>query len=159
MATPPPPLTVDLAPADIILRLDALARRGKLADFHPAENGSAAFVLTAYGQPFDYTLTATASADGPRTTISYSLRQQRKAPVITILVIVFTIWPGVWLTDSMLKTYWDAYRFPTWIWYLPLTVLPLPWMWMRMARRSQQSAEVHSAELAEAIRAELARPA
>lgn len=159
MATPPPPLTVDLAPAEIIRRLEALARRGKLADFAETRGGPAIFTLIAYGQPFDYTLTASAAQEGSRTTLTYRLQRQPKAPAITAAVLAVTIWPGVWLTDSMLRTYWSSYDFATWMWYLPITVLPLPWFWLRVSRRSQAAAEAHAAELAETIRAELTRPA
>jgi hypothetical protein len=66
-----------------------------------------------------------------------------KLPVIFGLLILFTIWPGVWLTHSMLRAYFSFYTYPewiTWAWYIPFTVLPLPWMLARMIRQSRAAA-------------------
>jgi hypothetical protein len=56
----------------------------------------------------------------------------------------------------MLRTYIPSYKFQTWIWYIPLTVVPLPWYWMRMLRNSKVSALEHAQELMERIRQEVA---
>lgn len=159
MPTPPPPLTVPLAPEAILARLDTLARRGKLGDFHaaPAPN---IFAITAYGEPFDHHLTAAATQADGSTTITYALSILKRMPTIAAIVIALSIWPGVWLTHSMVVTYFESYPSSIWItcaWYLPLSALPVPWMWVRMIRKSRAAAEKHATELAAAIATELRR--
>ena len=46
----------------------------------------------------------------------------------------------------MLKVYFKGYDWNTYLWYIPLTVLPLPWMAWRMWTRSNRSAREHAAE-------------
>jgi hypothetical protein len=149
---PPPPLDVPLAPEAVVARLDALARRGKLAEFRPGPP-PALFSVTTAGQPFDYLLVAHASPQAGGTRLTFSLRLLRRMPLIFAAVIVFTIWPGVWLTDSMLRSYWTGYDYQTWMWYLPLTVLPLPWACVRLMRRAKQAGEAHAAEIVRDLRA------
>lgn len=139
--------------AEVLRRLEALSRRGKLPGFERGRDG-VLFTTAAFGEPFDHRLEARASGEGA-TTLRYSLRVLSRLPAIYAAVIVFSIWPGVWLTDSMIRAYFDSYEFPTWAWYLPLTVLPLPPMLIRMVRRSRASATEHAAELAERIAGEL----
>lgn len=153
------PIRVAMPPAGIVATLDALAARGKLPEFSPAPKPDL-FTLPAFGEPFDYTLSARAQPDGPaETTLTFSLQRRWRLPLIMLILIAFTIWPGVWLTDSLIRTYWSTYDFPTWTWYMPVTVLPLPWMWRRMARKSRDAAQTHAAELRETIRAALATKA
>lgn len=150
----PPPLTTPLTPEAVVARLDTLARRGKLAEFRAASNGTL-FELTAFGEPFDHTLDARATPHDVTTTITYSLRMKPKMPWIFAIIVAVSVWPGVWLTDSMLRTYWSGYDFITWMWYLPLTILPVPWMWKRMLSKSRLAAGTHAKELAERIRTEI----
>jgi hypothetical protein len=64
-------------------------------------------------------------------------------PWIFALILVLTIWPGVWLTDSMLRSYWDWYSATPWwstyVWYMPLTVPFCP-VAMRSALRKSRAA-------------------
>lgn len=149
-APPPPDLPTTLDGAEILRRLDALARRGQLPGFEVGRDG-VLFTTAAFGEPFDHRLEARA-ADG---VIRYSLRMLPRLPLIYAVIIALSIWPGVWLTDSMIRAYFESYDFPTWAWYLPLTVLPLPPMLIRMVRRSRVAAASHAAELAGRIAAEL----
>jgi len=150
----PPPLTTPLTPEAVVARLDTLARRGKLAEFRPGAHGWL-FELTAFGEPFDHTLQARSARHDDATTITYALRIKPKLPWIFAIILAVSVWPGVWLTDSMLRTYWTGYDFVTWMWYLPLTILPIPWMWKRLLSKSRLAAGAHAKELAERIRAEL----
>lgn len=150
---PPPDLATPLESAEVLRRLESLSRRGKLPGFEPGRGG-VLFATAAFGEPFDHRLEARAEGAGP-TTLRYSLRMLRRLPLIYTVVIALSIWPGVWLTDSMLRAYFDSYDYKTWMWYLPITVLPLPPMLVRMVRRSRAAAAEHAAELAERIAAEL----
>src|SRR5262245_24429089 len=144
----------DVAPTEVVSRLDQLARRGKLPGF--IDRGGGRFSVEAYGQPFDHELDAAATREGERTVIRFQLRRLRKTPLIYWLIVLLTIWPGVWLTDSMLHAYFSGYHIATWMWYLPVTILPLPWMWLRAVRRSHAMAQVSAGEAVKKIAAEAA---
>lgn len=71
----------------------------------------------------------------------------RRMPWIYALLLIATVWPGVWVTDSMLKTYFSWYTIPTWWWYLPLSVIPLPWMWRSFMHKSRAAADASAREV------------
>ncbi|MFA6044299.1 MAG: hypothetical protein WC718_04895 [Phycisphaerales bacterium] len=135
----PEALVVTISRDEVVSRLETLARRGKLPDYHTGV-GDQVFSIQAYGAPFDHHLEGFARQVGPALRITLRLRMLPKLPIIFALVAIATIWPGVWLTDSMLKTYLSWYDFQTWMWYLPLSILPLPWAARGMLRRSRESA-------------------
>lgn len=147
-AIPPQPaslpgsLTTPLTPQAAMARLDAAARRGQLAGFTPSTDGRS-FKVEAFAEPFDHELLATwsdptsGSVTPGHAHLKFTLLMLRKAPLIFWAIAIFSVWPGVWLTDSMLRMYFTSYDFPTWVWYLPLTVLPLPFMWFRSLRKSR----------------------
>jgi hypothetical protein len=157
---PLPDLSTAIDQAAIVARLDALARRGKLAGFDAKRPGSSPilFELEAPGTPFDHSLVANAAHTGGETRLSLRLRMLPKLPVIFGLLILFTIWPGVWLTHSMLRAYFSFYTYPewiTWAWYIPFTVLPLPWMLARMIRQSRAAAYASALKSVELLKTTL----
>lgn len=136
-----PPLSTTLADEEIMRRLDGAARRGKLAGFHPHAR-PALFSVTAYGDTFDYRLIATR--------VGAELRFALQTPLRVLAIfwgsLAITIWPGMWLTDSMLTTYFSWYQIPTWTWYLPVTLLPVPWMLKTVFGKSRVAAVQHAQE-------------
>ena len=156
---PLPYLSTTLDQATILARLDALARRGKLAGFETHRAGSPIlFQLEAPGAPFDHALEATPAQGSGETRLSLRLRMLPKLPAMFGLLILFTIWPGVWLTHSMLRAYFSFYTYPewiTWAWYIPFTVLPLPWMLAKVVRRSRESAYASALESVEILKTTL----
>lgn len=144
-----PVLETPLAPAEVLARLDALARSGKLAGYRERDGG---FRVDAFASPFEKVLDATITP-GPPSRIAFNLRLVRKLPFAFWIITLLTIWPGVWVTDSMLRLYFDAYRIETWWWYLPLTILPIPWMWRTARRKSDAGAAAAAAEVISAIAA------
>lgn len=148
---PIPALVVTLTDDVILARAEQLARRGKLPGFERAGEGWL-FRTAAFGAPFDYTLLARTASEGPGRVMRFELRLRLRAPLIAFVVTVLTIWPGVWLTDSMLRTYFSGYDYRTWMWYLPLSVLPLPWYFPRALRKSREAAVDHAMELVERLR-------
>jgi hypothetical protein len=147
-------LSTTLADAEILSRLDALARRGKLAGFEKGGPGGPLFTLEAAGAPFDYTLEAWSAHQGHgggagTTRLDLRMRLLLRTPLIFGVVIALTIWPGVWLTHSMLRAYFGFYTYAewvTWAWYIPLTVLPLPWALFEMIKRSREAAYTSAQE-------------
>ncbi|MBX3357043.1 MAG: hypothetical protein KF745_01315 [Phycisphaeraceae bacterium] len=116
--------------------LDAMARRGKLAGFE-AGGGDGVFRVRDFGHPFESELVARAERVDGWTEFTLRRRLRPAMPWVFGLMLVATIWPGVWLTDSMLATYFGWYRgIETWWWYLPLTVPAAPWAMWSAIRKS-----------------------
>ncbi len=153
---PLPALSTPLDASAILAQLDALARRGKLAGFEPASASAGhLFSIEAPGAPFDHALLVGGQSRDGVTTLTAQLRMLPKLPAIFALLLAFSVWPGVWLTHSMLRAYFSFYTFEewvTWAWYIPLTVLPLPWMLARMVRRSREAAYASALESLELLR-------
>jgi hypothetical protein len=157
-----PPITVACTPATAIARLAAAAKRGKLPGFIAGASEKSCAV-EAYGTVFDHQLTLHLEPAGAGTNITFSLKRLPKKPLIFAVVLLLTIWPGWPMTDSMLRTWWGWYdTLPSWTtaaWYLPTTVLPIPFMWQRWSRDSHASALKHSEEQITAITGILQEPA
>lgn len=151
---PIPALVVTLSDEEILARAEQLARRGKLPGFERGGDGSL-FRTAAFGAPFDYSLLARTASEGPGRVLRFEMRLRMRAPLIALIVTILTVWPGVWLTDSMLRTYFSGYDYRTWMWYLPLSVLPLPWYFPRALRKSREAAIEHAMELVERLRVAL----
>lgn len=164
-ATPLRDLRVPLAAEEIVRRLDEAARRGKLPGFAAAApGGEALFTLTDFGSPFESVLVAAPATEGDSTRLRFSIRLKPTMPVVFAIMLVITIWPGVWLTDSLLRTYSSWYMslpdWATYAWYLPLTVPFCPPAMLAALRRSRASAAAEAQELIDKLAAIIgARPA
>jgi len=163
-----PHLTVPLESGAIVDRIDQASRRGRMPGFRAGAEGGL-FVVDAWGTPFDHDLIARAEPADGGTRLEFDLRLRRRLPTIHAIVLVFTVWPGVWLTDSMLKLWfgwyyaltqkdmfvWGGFEAFTYLWYLPLCVVPLPWVWRNSHRRSRRTARVSALEIIGKIAREL----
>lgn len=139
-------------------RLEKQARRGRISEFERGAHGGL-FSAEAFGSPFDHRVVAHAVGDAGGTLLRFELVRLRKLPLIFAVVLLITIWPGSWMTDSLLTTYFGFYntwvtRWPwlTYAWYLPLTVLPIPWMWKSWTTKSRAMAEASAREVIEFAR-------
>lgn len=156
-----PEVHTPLSPALILERLEAASRRGKLAGWQspatkPAPFG-ASFAIKDFGHPFESILlghTAESSEGGTR--LTFTTRIQPLLPAIYLVVLVASVWPGVWLTDSLIRTYFTGYTFNTYYWYMPLTVPFVPWGMWSAWKKSTRSARTDARELVERVRAALA---
>ncbi len=150
-------LRTPLPAAEALSRLDQASRRGRLPGFEASAEGSG-FRTLLYGEPFDHDLLARFEPSGDGTIIAFEIRPRLRLPIIFAIVILLAVWPGLPLTDSLLATYFSAYPNQMWVtaaWYLPLTLLPLPWMLRRMWRRSRESAREEAVERIRVIEREL----
>lgn len=159
---PPPPgpsdaalrsVDVAISPPEIIRVLDARALKGKLPGFTTRSDGPL-FSTAAFASPFDHELLAYGAAEAGKTRLTFRLRMLPKLPAIMAVVLVVTLWPGVWVTHSMLATYFDWYRINIWwtcAWYVPMTIGPLPWMWTKWVKGSRRQAEDHAREVIDDI--------
>ncbi len=133
-----------------------MSKRGKLAGFQlGSETGSA--IVDAHGTPFDSDLIVQSESDGDQTRVIFQLVMRRKMPMVFALILVVTIWPGLPLTESFMLSFGWYERLlgdsiQTWMWYLPLTVLPAPFAWRTAILKSKKSAHQHALETIERIR-------
>ena len=148
----PAAIRTRLSADEILDRVGKLSQRGRLPGF-AGGRGGVLFVATAFGRPFDRVLEARAVAGTDGTELRFTSRLKRGLPWTFVGITAVSIWPGVWLTDSLLETYFQWYRFATWMWYLPAMVLPLPWAVRAIVRRSEAAAAESARELIERIRA------
>lgn len=135
-------------PAAIIDRAARLARQGKVPGFR---QGDAGFLFTAFGEPLDYTVAVSAVPSGGSTELKADGRLPAKMPMLIAFLTALSVWPGMYLTDSMLRTYFSWYSMPTWVWYLPLMVLPVPIFFWRSVKKSRAAAVQHAGEVLDTI--------
>lgn len=151
-----------LSAIEIVAALEAAARRGKMAGFHRLAGTTPVqgviCTVSDFGAPFESVLETKAAAapsggvGESGTELSFSLRLKTKLAWVFGIVLVASVWPGVWLTDSMLRTYFTGYDFRTWMWYLPLTAPFVPLALFTAIARSKASAQIEAAEIIERIR-------
>ena len=147
-----------LEPDEIVARIAKLSQRGRIPGFERG-SGNVLFTATAFGQPLDRTLEAhtetNSNNNAPEnhsTTLRFSTRLKPALPWTFAIITALSIWPGVWLTDELLRTYFLRYDYATWMWYLPITIIPLPWMVRAMMRKSEAAAAESAHDLIERIR-------
>jgi len=149
-------LRTSLAPGEVVDRLERRARKGKLPGFR--REGERSCSVLVFAGAYDHRLTLRAETDG---TVRSDLRMLRKLPVIVAGVLVLATWPGLPLTDSMLRIYFDWYDnapIRTWWWYLPMMLLAIPVVLKQLAKaRGEARAEAKKTliEVAPAIEAEI----
>lgn len=155
-----PEIESPVAPSAVLERLDSAARRGKLPGFSggKTEGDRITFELTDFGAPFESRLLGRAFASGEVSRIAFDPpRLKPLFPWVFAVILVLTIWPGGWLTDSMIRSYWDWYSSrPWWVtyaWYMPLTVPFCPLAMRSALRKSRASARVEVAALAAKVAA------
>lgn len=165
-ALAPAQLHAPAPPDDLMESLARAGRRGRLPGFARIDNRR--FRLDCDAVPFEYEILAEVEPEPESRGSRISLRTRRKPlfPAIFAVTLVITVWPGVWLTDSLLATYWGAYGqwtadmpWLTYAWYLPLTALPLPWLWASLVRKSRAMAAESAAKQRAALEAEISPPA
>ncbi len=146
-----------LEPSAAIAACRERAKRGKLAEFEVGAGGSW-FAVEAAATPFDHQLVGDLKQTQGGSVAELRLVRLKRMPIVFAVVLAITVWPGVWLTDSMLVTYFTWYSrwvqdmpWLTYAWYLPLTALPLPWVWAGCVRKSRIEAVESAHEMARAV--------
>lgn len=145
---------VAMSGGEVIDRLQAMSKRGKLAGFEREkipEGADAAFA--AQGTPFEG-LVLVRAGDGR---VSFDLHMPRKWAVIFAAVLIVTVWPGLPITEAFLQSFIWYERltsgwFATWMWYLPLTVLPAPFMLRSVLAKSRATSMEHAKETVARVR-------
>ncbi len=132
-------------PGEVMDRARQLSKRGKLPGF--AAMSATEFRADAFATPFEHTLSCSIEPSGSGSRLVFRAAMNKRMPWIYALLLIATVWPGVWVTDSMLKTYFSWYTIPTWWWYLPLSVIPLPWMGRSFMHKSRAPADASAREV------------
>jgi len=132
-----------------------MSKSGKLAGYEHFKDQDSA-IADAHGTPFDSDLVIQHS-DG---SLCFSLKMRSKFPIIFMVLLLVTVWPGLPLTDSFMYSFGWYERLmgdsiETWMWYLPMTVLPIPFVWRSAMKKSRKSARAHAIETIEKIKATL----
>ncbi len=161
---PPAPSTPDtfptirspLTPAEIVKRLETASRRGRMPGYQTGGPEGALFHTAAFGAYFDGSLLATAASEGTTTILKFAAPMKRFMPIVWGLVLIATVWPGVVLTDSFLANFQFARNWwPTWWWYMPLTVPFVPWTMWTSLKKSRDAIDASARETIPKIAAEI----
>lgn len=144
-------LRVSLNQSQILERLGQAARRGKLPEYAPGGPENALFRASALGHPFDRDLLAWADSQGDAVRLRFALHWRKKAPTIYVAAMILTVEPGRYFLDVMIPGSW-GWGSIMW-WYYPLTILPIPFLWLSFVRQSKQTTLKTARESHEAIRA------
>lgn len=140
-SAPVGPAVSPLPPAGVVEALDKTARRGKLSGFRAVPDG---FTLEVFGAPFDERLACRVRSREAGSLIEPVRRRALKMPVIFAIVLILSVEPGRYFMDQLIPGEWG------WIdtrwWYYPLTILPIPFMWRTLSRRSKVAADEHAGE-------------
>jgi hypothetical protein len=154
---PLPTIETELSPEQVLERIATLSRRGHMPGFEAGGHGGL-FSVAAFGKPFDRAVIAEAGREGGVTRITFRTKLLPLLPWVFAAAGVFTVWPGVWLTHSLLTAYFSGYPSALWVtcaWYLPLAVLPLPWAAVKVWRVSEAAARASAVKAVEKIAAEV----
>lgn len=151
-----PGIETQRKPEEIKQRLTKLSKQGKLPGFEANEPG-ALCAVAAHGAPFDSKMRLHHSDQR----LEFDCVMLPMMPRIFALLLVVSVWPGLPLTDSFLSSF-DWYTglmakigIDTWHWYLPLTILPIPFVWRSAIKMSRSSAIESAHEAIEKIKAVL----
>src|SRR5262245_31712851 len=149
-----PRILTALTAEEILDGLALASKRGRLPGFVARPPGGGLFAVTAFGHPFDSDLIG---EHRPEMGLVFRLAMHRRLPVIFAVILVLTVWPGVYCVDELiaqlLPSLWRPWT--TYYWYIPLTILPAPWIWRSVIQRSRRSAREHAMETITKIAAEV----
>lgn len=152
-------LRVSVHRDEAIWKLEVMSRRGRLPGFRRTLTGCA---VAAHGNPFDKVMLLNAAdSEGKGAVFTPQLLLERRMPVITLIIFIATVWPGVLLADSFMRLHlpfyeqWTTNGLKTWWWYVPLTILSLVWAWFAAMHKTNRTAAAAARETLKKIAEEL----
>ncbi|MBL0928213.1 MAG: hypothetical protein IBJ11_11280 [Phycisphaerales bacterium] len=152
----PEPIDAALTAEEVLSRLESMAKRGKLPGFE--RRAADAFRVAQFGIIYDRVLDVRIEpGDRGGSRIRFTSTLLRRSPAVVVIVMLLTLYPGVWLTHSMLGLYFNWYPSAFWVtaaWYIPLTLLAVPVL-IRQFRASEAAAAEHGRMTARRIAKEL----
>jgi hypothetical protein len=154
-----PVVVTALSPDEVLARLDFASRRGRLPGFERlgGHGSDRLFRVEAHGHPFDAVLIGRHVSHAAASHLEFALHLRKKLPVVFVLVLIATVWPGVYFMDELIAQYLSGLWRPwvTYYWYLPLTILPIPWVWRGVMRRTRRTTEESAREAIARIAGEI----
>jgi len=151
-----PEIETDLSSQEIQSRLLNLSKKGKLPGFDGESADGIASVI-AHGIPFDSTMSIHLESGK----VSFQVKLLRLIPTIFAITLIVTVWPGLPLTESFLRSFqWydnlmGKIGMETWHWYLPLTILPAPFVMKSSIAKSRKSGHASALETIDKLNAVL----
>jgi hypothetical protein len=139
-------MTCPLSPDEVNKAAYKRSTKGKLAGYAKTDAG---FNADAFGTLYDRTINATVMPSDTGSTITFRATLKKRWPTIVIAAFLFTLWPGVYFTDSLLSTWFSWYRLSFWwtcAWYIPLTLLAIPVL-IKQFRQSELASWIHAHEV------------
>jgi hypothetical protein len=135
-----------LTAPEFLERLRVASRRGRLAGFE--SGNSSTFRVSAHGHPFDGELVGRCTGEHQGTRVDFDLRMLPRMPALFAAIILFSIWPGVYFMDELIAQFLPGMWRPwvTYYWYLPLTILPTPFLWRSVMAKSRRTMREHADE-------------
>ena len=155
--SPLPSLGVPLTEEEILDRLGTASRRGRLPGFVPRPEGGALFRVAAFGTPLDSDLDARPRRINGLVMLDFTLRVPGRLAVILAVTLALTVWPGVYFMDQLMIQLLPGVRAwaPTWWWYLPLAIVPIPWVWRGVMHKARATAQASAREMIDRLAGEL----
>lgn len=141
-----PHITTAIPTKQVFKMVERKAYKGKLAGYARTGVG---FYVDAFGTLYDRTLQAKVSSVSEGSELHFTATLNKKFPALVIVSVLFTIWPGVYFTDSLLSTWFYWYTLSIWLtaaWYVPLTVLSVPVL-LKHYRKSELASWIHAHEV------------
>ena len=145
-----PDIVTDVSPGEIAERLSKASRRGDVSGF---ERDGSSWYITRFGAPFESMLRPTVEAHGDGSRITFTRSLKPVMPAVFAVVTVLTVWPGVWLTESLIASMFaesSFWKYTTW-WYLPLAIVGGAWGLWAAWRQSNSTGDREGAERVEKI--------
>jgi hypothetical protein len=152
-----PSIRTSLTEAEVLSRLGLASRRGRLPGFIARPSSDVLFRVSAFGHPVDGRLDAGIEGSGADRRITFQLTLPRRLRVILALILLLTVWPGLYFMDQLMIQFLSSARafVPTWWWYLPVTVAPIPWVWRSVMNRARHTTAASANEAIRKIAFEL----
>lgn len=155
---PLPEVPTSLTAEEITRRLDAAARRGRLPGYSTGGPGRGTlFEVRDFGGPIEGVLRARLQNG----VLRFDVAMQPRLLIVLAVILALSVWPGVWLTESLIASLFPTsgiWKWTAW-WYLPLSIGTAPWALWTVMTRSRRSIDAGARELIGKIAAELAPPA
>lgn len=161
-----PIIRTPLSAQAVLERMTTASRRGRMPGYEALGGADAAggegdlFLVAAHGKPFDADLIVRyerAGAAGGGGLLNFRLKMHWRLRAIFIALLLLTIWPGAYFMDELVAIYLRGLWRPwvTYWWYLPITILPLPWIWRGVMKRARASTQNSAREAIAKVAAEV----
>lgn len=146
-----PGIRAESDPAAVMEAISTASKRGRMPGFR--RTGDSTFEVALFGSPFDRMLVGRIEAAEGGAIVRFDVRTPPLLPWIFAVLLIVSIWPGIVLVDHLIPGDWGWW--PTWWWYLPLTIIPTPFTWQWAMKKTDATTYASSQETLAAIAKEV----